>query len=447
MELRNYQTKLINDARIAFTHSKKVLCVAPCGSGKTAMFAYMCEQHIQKHTQGCVWFLVHRRELIDQTNATFKKMNVSKKGVLTDMVQTVSRNITNYPPPTMIVFDEAHHASARTWQKILEAFPSVPLIGLTATPCRLDGRPLGDIFDTLVEGPGAQWLIDNEFLSRYEYFAPRLNLESAEWQIKGNDYDQKQVGKVMDERKIYGDVMRYFDPLRKTIIYCPDIEFSQKLAEELNKRFGYVCEHFDGDTPKSERKRIVDEFRDGKIRALCNVDLIGEGFDVPDCDTCFLLRPTMSVSLFIQQAMRCMRFQKGKVATIYDFVGNVFRHGMPTERREWSLTKSSKVRNKTQEKDLLVRECTHCLRVYEGTKPVCPYCGFNNGKTRAQIKQEQEAEMLKIEEMERKKERKEVGMCQSFSQLVALGKKRGYKNPAFWAKKILEGRKKINFLL
>lgn len=448
MELRDYQSDLINKARASFKHSKRVLCVAPCGAGKTAMFAHMCQQHIQKHTHGCVWFLVHRRELIEQTEKTFEKMNVAKNGIFIGMVQTVSRKVANYSQPTMIVFDEAHHASARTWSKILEAYPDVPLVGLTATPCRLDGKPLGDIFTTMVQSVDAEWLIKRNYLSEYQYFAPKLDLESAEWQIKGSDYDQKQISQVMDERKVYGDVLKYFDPSRKTILYCPDIKFSQKIAKEINEKFGpETAVHFDGDTPKSERQKIVDGFRDGTIRALCNVDLVGEGFDVPDCDTCFLLRPTMSVALFIQQAMRCMRYKEGKTAKIYDFVGNVFRHGMPTEKREWSLNKSVKIRNKTQDNELIVRECAHCLRVYEGTGRFCLYCGFDNGKTRAEIKRDNDAEMLRIEEMERKKERREVGMCHTFSQLVELGRKRGYKNPAFWATKILEGRKKIKNLL
>jgi hypothetical protein len=116
---------------------------------------------------------------------------------------------------------------------------------------------------------------------------------------------------------------------------------------------------------------------------------------------------------------------------------------MPTDEREWSLIKRVKVRNKTDNIELLVRECKNCFRVYRGNSNICPYCGCDNGKTKAQLKQDETIELEEIKNIEKKKQRREVGMCQTFNSLVELGKKRNYKNPVFWANKILEGRKKI----
>ena len=196
--------------------------------------------------------------------------------------------------------------------------------------------------------------------------------------------------------------------------------------------------HFDGNTPKHERERIINDFRTGKIKILCNVDLIGEGFDVPDCECVMLLRPTMSVALYIQQSMRCMRYVPNKVATIYDFVGNCYRHGLPTDEREWSLNKKIKVRNSSGEPDVITRLCSKCFRVYSGINPICPYCGNDNHKTRKQIEVEEQVQLQQIKKIERR----EQGMAHSLESLIALGKKRGYKNPYWFAKKVLEGRQK-----
>lgn len=442
MKLRNYQENLINNTRKSFINNNRLLCVAPCGSGKTIMFAYMCSEHIKKHPDGYVWFLVHRQELIDQTIKTFDNNAINRDKVLIGMVQSVSRHIDRYNKPSFIVFDEAHHATAKTWTNILDAYPNVPVVGLTATPCRMDGRPLGDIFNSLITSVDAEWLIQNHYLSPYDYYAPKVNIEDAQWQVKGSDYDQQDVGRILDERKIYGDVMKYIDLSKKIIIYCPTVKFSEQLVNNINTHFNSsVAKHFDGNTPDKERKQIIEDFRSGKVRILSNVDLIGEGFDVPDCDCCILLRPTLSVALYIQQSMRCMRYREGKKAVIYDLVGNVFKHGMPTDKREWSLDKSIKVRNKTDEKELIVRECKKCMRVYRGNSRYCPYCGNDNGKTKREIEIEKQIELEQIKEVERKKQRREVGLCSTEAQLIQLAVKRGYKNPAYWARSVMNGRK------
>lgn len=436
MKLREYQTELINNTRNTFHTTKRCLSVAPCGAGKTIMFAYMCQQHLLTHKNGYVWFLVHRQELIDQTIATFVNNGIPMDNVLIGMVQTISRHLDRYNKPTMIIFDEAHHSNANQWKRIIDTYNDVAIIGLTATPCRLDGKPLGDIYDSMIIGPSVQYLIDNHYLAPYEYYAPHIDLEESKWEIKGSDYNQDSIAKTLDKQAIYGDIVKYIDYNKKTIIYAPNIAYSVKLAQMI----GDKCRHFDGDTPKQERKQIIQDFRDGKIRVLTNVDLIGEGFDCPDCDCVMLLRPTMSTSLFIQQSMRCMRYQLNKTAVIYDFVGNVYRHGLPSDEREWSLTKAIKKRARHEVEDVLVRECKHCFLVYKGNGRICPYCHQDNGKTKKQIEEEKQAELERIESLQKKQERREVGMCRDMDSLVELAIKRGYKNPVWFARKVLEGR-------
>jgi superfamily II DNA or RNA helicase len=396
----------------------------------------MADQHIKIKPDNSVWFLVHRRELIDQTERTFRDFGIPTERVLIGMVQTVSRNPGKYQRPTLIIFDECHHATAKTWTRIINAFPDVPVVGLTATPARTDGTGLGAVFDSLVLGPSAEELMEKGYLCKYDYYAPKTT-DIFALKNRGADYDMQDLSEQFMKSKIYGDVKKYLDPRRKTIIYCPSIELSKQLAAQLP---GVV--HFDGNTPDKQRAEIVRRFRDGEISALSSVDLIGEGFDVPDCDALILLRPTKSTILYIQQSMRCLRPAPGKRAVIYDMVGNCFRHGLPTETREWSLTGRVSCRNESAEPDILVRQCKNCLRVYSGTGRVCPYCGTNNGLTRKEIEQDEKAELERIEKIERRDKRREQGRAETLEELIAIGRSRGYKNPVFWARMVYNSRTK-----
>lgn len=430
MQLRNYQQDEIDKVRNAFRRGKKRVCaVLPCGAGKTVLFAYMSHNHIMMNNSNNVAFFVHRKELVDQTIATFDRFGITDSRIHVEMVQSYANRLDSVEKPSLIVFDECHHIVSNTYKKIIDHFPDVSLVGLTATPARLDGTGLGEVFDDMEIGVDTRWLIKNRYLVDYDYYAPRINLDDAEWKPKGFDYDTQDAAERLDKAGIYGDVMKYLDLSRKTIIYAPTLEMSRNIAS----RIGDKAAHFDGDTPSKERSRIVEDFRSGKIRVLCNRDLIGEGFDVPDCDVCMLLRPTKSLTLYIQQSMRCMRYMEGKRATIYDFVGNVFRHGLPDEKREWSLNGRMKCNNPSGEKDILVRVCKGCFRTYPGTNPICPYCSYDNGKTKKQILEDKKAELEQIKEVEKRKKRIEEGKCRSYDDFLALAIKRGYDNPYGWA--------------
>lgn len=445
MKLRNYQSELIDKMRASFSAGhKRVLCVAGPGAGKTVLAAFMCSRHNTKENSYC-WFLVHRQELVDQTIETLQESEIPMDNIMVAMVQTVTRKVEKYQKPTMIIFDECQHSMSKSWKKIIDFFPDVPIVGLSGSPVRLDGKPLGSIFDDMCEVVTNRWLIDNHYLADFDYYAPRVQYDEK---MKGNDFDQNYIGDQFIERKIYGDVLKQIDLKRKTIIYCPNIKFSKQLEEKINEYFGSeVAVHFDGDTPKKLRKEIIDKFRSGEIRLLLNVDLVGEGFNVPDCDCCILLRPTQSLCLYIQQSMRCMRYKEGKRALIIDMVGNCYRHGLPDEDRIWSLTEKPKLANNSgaKTKDVLVRECGHCLRVYRGIDPICPYCGFDNKKTKKQIEEDQKAELEKVTKMEKVEKRKQQGMAKTYSELVALGKSRNMKNPQAWAWYVLNNRKGVKF--
>jgi len=396
----------------------------------------MASEHIKIKKNGYVWFLVHRRELIEQTIDTFKKMNIAMDNIFVGMVQSVTRHPDKYREPTMIIFDEAHHATANTWLSIIEKYPTIPIIGLTATPARTNGDSLGKVFDCLIEGVSSEYLMDNGYLCEYDYYAPKLNIPKM-FKTKGNDFDVADIAEQFEKAKIHGDILKYIDMKRKTIIYCPTIKFSKGLAERIPNAV-----HFDGKTPKAERDKIVQDFRDGKIRVLLSVDLIGEGFDIPDCDCVILLRPTLSTVLYIQQAMRCLRPAPNKRAVIYDMVGNCYRFGMPTDRREWSLTGRTKCSNINGEPDVKARMCGMCYKTYGGINAICPYCGYDNGKSRKQIEEDKKAELEKIEKINKYKKKQEVWDCMTETELIKLGTERGYKNAGFWAKQIINSRRR-----
>lgn len=434
LKLRYYQEELKNKCREAFKKYKRVIMLAPCGSGKTITSTSIINDSVKKGNK--VWFIVHRKELLDQAVNTLKRCEVPMDNVRVYMIQSLANRLDKIQEiPNFIILDECQHSTSKTYLRLINKFPDSYFLGLTATPCRLSGKPLGDIFQYMVSAITTEDLIKQGYLAQYDYYAPKTNADFTKVKIKNGDYDTEEIEKVMDNKKIYGNIIEEYQKLannRKTIIYCASISYSKKIEKLFNDN-GFPAKHFDGTTPKNERDKIIEDFRNNKIKILTNVDLIGEGFDVPDCECCLLLRPTQSLSLYIQQATRCLRPNRDKRAIIIDFVGNVFRHGMPTETRDWSLTEKITCQNKTGERDILTRQCGNCFKVYQGISKICPYCGFDNGKTRKELKEEEKAELEKIEKIEKQNRKKEL-KGKSYEELVKIGYQRGYKNPEYWAK-------------
>jgi len=401
--LRDYQIDIIQKTYNSMIqkHTKPLICL-PTGAGKTVIFAWLANQTQAKNK--IVWFLVHRRELLDQTIKTFEKFNIPTNNIYIGMVATVANKPDKFPKPDLIIFDEGHHSSAATWLKIVNLFPAAYLIGLTATPCRLDGKPLKDVYDDLIIGISPKLLIDQGYLSKYRYFAPAV-ADLSGLKTKGSDYDSNQAAEILSQRAVFGDVIKhwrkYADELQ-TICYCSSIKHSQATAEAFQFA-GINAVHFDGNTPTKERADIIQRFRDGKIKILCNVDLIGEGFDISDCWCCVLLRPTMSLGLFIQQAGRSLRPQPNKTAIILDHVGNYTRHGLPDDHREWSLNGKIKTDQFQQTGELKIKQCTECFFTFEAGPKNCPNCGAEIRTTREEIKQ---IESVRLEEIKRGEERR-----------------------------------------
>lgn len=386
------------------------------------MIAEIVKGATHKHNR--VLFLVHRQELFEQIEETLIRWGADMNYVTLGMVQTVVRRIEKTPTPSIIITDENHHAPAASYRKIYDAFPDAMLIGFTATPCRLNGGGLGDVNDTLIIGPTVKELIAWGNLAPYKYYAPEV-IDTSKLRVRAGEFKAEDVEALFQNKYIWGDVIKHYRKLSdglKAICYCSSIKQSQEMAKAFQEA-GIKAEHIDGDTPKEQRKTIIEGFRNGTITILSNVDLIGEGFDVPDCNTVILLRPTKSLGLHVQQSMRCMRHQPGKLAIIIDHVGNVGRHGLPDQEREWTLD-TEKGSNKPTEL-APVKQCSQCYMTVYSKITVCPECGNDFRKEEAE-KKLIESDLIEVTG-EIVIDTRSVEDLKSVSDLYSYAKSHGYK--------------------
>lgn len=425
MQLRNYQQNFYDRIRYSIaTGHRRIMCVAPCGSGKSVIIQKIIQSAGDKNNT--VLVLCHRREIIDQLTERLAPYTNATVG----MVQTITRRLSEAPEPSIIIIDEAHTAKSASYLRILEHFSNSYALYFTATPQRTDGKEFSDIADDMVDSVSVRWLIDNGYLTPFEYYAPKTLLDTAELTVRQGEYDGKQATAMLDKPKIYGDALtcyrKYADGL-KTIVYCSSVEHSEKTAQAFNDA-GIPAAHIDGKTPKQTRADIIRKFRTGEITVLCNYSLIVEGFDVPDASCVICLRPTQSLIVHIQSVMRCMRIAEGKRrAVILDMVGNYTRHGLPDDDREWSLQGRKKRSRQKGQNTVRARVCENCFRTYAGSGAVCPYCGHDNGKTRAEIEADERAELERITAENRKLKRMEVGKARTLEELQRIARERGYK--------------------
>jgi superfamily II DNA or RNA helicase len=453
IQLRDYQLNIINNVRALMCHgNKSILVQSPCGSGKTLLTAHMLKTASSRGKRS--FFIVHRRELIKQSLDAFSLLGL-KPGIISSgwfeiknspiqiaSIQTLSRRLNRYKVPDLVVWDEVHHVGAKTWGKVYEHFSGAYHIGLTATPCRLDGTGLDKWFSKMVSGPSVQWLIDNGFLSKYKIFAPG-KIDTSSVHSRMGDYITSELLAIVDRPTITGDAIKHYKKLcpgKRAIVFCVSIEHSKHVVEQFNAS-GIPAEHIDGETEKYQRDAAIKRFADGKTTILSNVDLVGEGFDLPAIEVGILLRPTQSLGMYIQQSGRALRPYPGKeCAFILDHAGNCQRHGLPCDDREWTL-KGSTGKNKQTESSVKIKTCPRCYAVQFSGREVCSYCGYEFDKSPRKVDYE-EGNLVEVDLQKARRIRlTEQGKAESFEALVALGRKRGYKRPFLWAKHVLNARK------
>jgi superfamily II DNA or RNA helicase len=401
--------------------------------------------------KGNVLVLAHRHTLIKQHKDLLESLGVLTDKVRVESVFTEASRLGRYTPSAvdLIIADESHLAEAMSYRKVCEYYKNCKIVGFTATPSRLDGKPL-TLFDTLVTGITANELIKIGAISDYDYYAPDLNLNIESVDMVAGEYNNGQLTDLMCQSAIFGDVLKYYRMLgedRQAIAYCTSVKHSEQTAKMFNDN-GISAISIDGGMSMKERDERMRRFRNGEIQILCNCNLISEGVTLPNASVGLLLRPTCSLPLFIQQSCRVLTPVEGKKAVIIDFVNNVQKHGLPTDDHKWSLTQPvTKRKEFNEDGTLTIRQCTNCFKCFR-TAPQCPWCGFTYEVKGRELKQIKEVELKRIEAVEKAEEeqrkkdaRREQGKCQTYQELYELAKKRGYKNPSGWAYFIMKGRK------
>ena len=405
MQLRDYQVEAINNVKKSFLNdAKSVLLTLPTGAGKTVIFSQITK--LAKSKGSNVLILVHRKELIDQAGDKLTKANV-KYGIIAAghkpidsnvqvaSVQTLINRLNNLWIPSIIIIDEAHHAVASSWQKIFNYYKDTLKLGVTATPMRMTGAGLGEVFDDLIVGSTIPELVELGHLAKHEVYAPpnKLNLDKIRT-IRG-DFNKKEVEDELDKVDIVGDAVENYRKLgnnKPAIAFCISVKHGQYVTNKF-KQAGYTSELITGSMKSDDRKTLVDNFKTGKVQILVSIDVVSEGFDVENCSVAILLRPTQSEGLYIQQVGRVLRPEPNKTAIVLDHVGNTKRHGFVDDVRDFDLHQKAKSKRKGEIAPA-VQTCEQCFAVFK-PQPICPVCGHEKVITKREITYE-DGELVKM---------------------------------------------------
>lgn len=496
MKLRPYQDKLITDVRQAYADgAKTVLMQLPTGGGKTAIMAHAADGVSKKGNPSVI--IAHRQELILQTSMTLAKQQIWHSVIAPDSVvreavkaqiaeigqsffntaapvscasvQTLVRRNMAELPFKFIFTDECHHASAGSWRKVYDAYPKAWGLGVTATPERLDGKPLGraagGIYDVMVEGPPASDLMAQGYLTYADVWGPEHQLDFSDVKTQAGDYDKNTVAGIVDKPSITGDAIAHYRricPGQPAIAFCINIDHAQGVAAQF-RAAGYKFYCIDGTMKDSERRAAIRALADGRIHGLTSCEIVNEGTDIPVVTAAILLRPTKSLGLHLQQIGRVLRpvFPPGSDlstvegrlfaiehsqkprAIILDHVGNCNLHGLPDDPREWSLEGRDKKKKSSDAPVPSARTCVGtppekpgCHAIYSSRLRSCPACGLPATLTKQEI-EHREGELVRIERAEAErakrqeywKQRQAQDGAKSLEDLIKLYMSQGMSHP------------------
>lgn len=422
----------------------------PTGAGKSFASAFMLKTAA---AQGKVcWFIVHRRELLRQTERQFKALGIDygliasgqpmqpHKLVQICSINTLIKRLHRVRKPDFAIFDEVHHIAAATWTQVFKFIEGCFIVGLSASPCRADGRGLGNYFGAIVTTTIIRDLINRGYLSPFRTFAPPT-VDTSGLHIRHGDYIIAESEKLMDTPTITGSAVSEYRRLcngKRSIVFCCSIEHSKHVAAQFREA-GYAALHIDGKTDDEIRDRAIDDFERGAIQVLCNVELCGEGLSINAIECVILLRPTQSLGLYIQQVGRGLRTHQGKKELIIlDHVGSTVKFGMIDEVREWTLAGDvEKRKKKPGPKAKVCPKCFATARSLQAIKCVNvlvsgEVCGHVfEVKSREVAEKDGELQEITPEELERRRQRRKLGYEQfkadTPEKLAEVFRKKGYK--------------------
>ena len=440
-KLRDYQAEIINKIQNSMlTGHRRIIVQSPPRTGKTVVMSEIARRATVKNRR--VLFLIHRQEVLEQANATFKEQGVDFDLLTSGMVQTLTRRVDKLDAPHIILVDEAHHVLSKSYRRILDKFKDAYVLLFTATPVRLGREQLDQVADDIVLGKSIKELTAAGVLAPFRYYQPPAGFNQSELKLSSTgDYTNKSITSAL-QSCLYGDLVSHYKRLaagKQAVCYCHSIDAAKHAAAEFNKN-GIAAAEVDGTTPRSERDELVKKFRDGAIKVMVNVNLFTEGVDLPDVDAVILARPTSSLSLYLQFAMRCLNPRRGKVAVIIDHANNVEKFGYPDSERNWlQLVKTgAKPRKNAETDNFNIVTCETCFAVLESRTiktGTCPYCD-------ALIKQKRPDKPVAlidlVEAARTENQSDDYHQLKTVGELYAYAKRKGYKRG--WAYHIAKSR-------
>lgn len=356
IKLFDYQEDMKERIEKALRLHRSVMAQMPTGTGKTYLLTAAIDSFVEDNPNTKVWIVAHRKELVSQIGETIKKFysysSSKNKSLLVSVkamsIQWLSRHYDKIEDePGMIVIDEAHHALAKTYKEMWERFPKAKFLGLTATPCRLNGKGFTDLFDVLVQSWSVPEFICKGRLATYDFVSIKSDgvtqrlIDSLQKRGADGDYQNKEMDMLLNKRPSIERLYQSFEEYgkdRKGIVYAINISHAKKIME-LYQEHGIKAVAIDSKTPAAERQADIEAFKKGDIQVLVNVDIFSEGFDCPDVEFVQLARPTLSLAKYLQMVGRGLRVAKGKKnCVIIDNVGLYRVFGLPSQVWNWKAT-------------------------------------------------------------------------------------------------------------
>ena len=444
MRLRDYQERAIEKLRESMRRgNKKILLVAPTGSGKTVIASALIQAAVDKRN-ACL-FVAHRRELVMQCSNKLHTFDVNHGVIMAgkspnNFVSTQVASVQTFtirakkryfmkPKADLIILDEAHRSVSKSFTDLIEMYPDAYVIGLTATPCRNDGKGLGGLYDDLVEVENIRKLTEQGYLVPNRVVAPTMpDLEGLK--LMAGDYEKRGLNTRMNTPKLVGDLATHWlrhAQDRPTVVFAVSIAHSRFIAKIFNDN-GIPAGHVDGEMDELERETVLHDLHTGKIKVLSNCQVLTEGWDEPKVSCVILARPTKSYAMYLQMVGRSLRPFEGKDDTlIIDHAGCVYEHGFPEDVPEWELTEDKIKRQQKKERKPIEKQpftCTQCNSVYQPTRVLrtCPVCGHapTEADKKVLIKQGRLVELPKAEVTTQDKQ-------DFYAQLLYHSKQKGYK--------------------
>ena len=362
IKLFDYQEDMKERIEKALRLHRSVMAQMPTGTGKTYLLTAVIDSFVSNNPMEKVWIVAHRRELVSQIDETVRKFHsyyASNTSSLLSSVKAMSIQwlMRHYDEieeePGMIVIDEAHHALAKTYKEMWERFPNAKFLGLTATPCRLNGKGFTDLFDVLVQSWSVPEFISKRRLATYDFVSIKSDgvtqrlIDSLQKRGADGDYQNKEMDMLLNKKpsieRLYQS-LEEFGKDRKGIVYAINISHAQKITK-LYQENGVKAIAIDSKTPATERQQDIEAFKKGDIQVLVNVDIFSEGFDCPDVEFVQLARPTLSLAKYLQMVGRGLRVAKGKKnCVIIDNVGLYRVFGLPSQVWNWNAMFEGKLK-------------------------------------------------------------------------------------------------------